>query len=660
MPDLLAIVTLSEAQVRCNFKKISNFNNSVVTMIKAGIRTKIIYLFLLFLPAFAGFGQSLDSLQQAYKKLPELKKNNSEDTTACYLLFQMVQTYTADAQMGLFSAPLKEISEKRLAELPKNHPLVSTYERYLVTAINDLGMFYREKGDAMRALDYFHKSLKVYETLHQQQKLAESYNNIATVYFDIGDKSKALEFYEKSYGIFKTLSDQDDLPQVLANLAYVNYVNNKFKKALDYYRTCLTICENMGDKKFISECINGMGLIYVAQGLYKEALILYTKSLKLREEINDLKGISTTLNNIGNCYRLQKKYHEALLFSTKSLAMSREIKSFERMRQSAFSLKDIYEKLGNYREALKMQELYILIRDSTNNEITRKVALTKQLSYEFDKKEIILKEEQARLKKLYEQKHKFYMILSTVLILLLCIVFLTLYFLYKFKKEKESKNLYIELKDRLKQEIKEKERIANSLIHIQEHEREKLAADLHDGVNQLLFAAKIQLQASKSVEEDMFKEAVNLVDSAINEIKSIATNQGSFLLKNKLLKDALTDLILQMKGHGMTQITFSNYGFEECSLNQDQKTNMLRIIQELLNNALKHAEAKNCYISVKTKAGSVIFAVTDNGKGIAAHKTNTGNGLKNINNKVSLMRGIQRTFSIPGKGSKIYIVIPLN
>lgn len=623
------------------------------------MKTRRILLFFLFVLPLLSPAQRVDSLVTVYIRLPEEQKNDPFDSIAPFLLYQLTLSYTEDSHLGEFSLPLLQMLEKRALILPKEHPLAKTYKRYQATAINDLGMYYREKGDVLRALEFFHKSLIMFEELRYAYYVGESYNNLATVYFDIGDKAKALEFYKKSYDILKNISGKSELLQVLANVAYMYYSNGYSFTALKYYDVCLRMAEEVGDKKFVAECINGMGLIYFKLGNLGRSLNYFERSLNIREEIHDMKGVATTLNNLGNYYRRTGNYKEALKFSLLSFDISQELGSLERMRQAAFGLKDIYEKLGNYKEALKMNELYIQMRDSNNNEITRKAALERQLGYEYDKKKIIMKQEQERIKNLYEQKQKFYLILTIVLVILVIIVFYSLYLRYRFKKEEESKNLHIELKERLKKEIKEKERIANSIINIQEKEREKLAAELHDGVNQLLFAGKIQLQAAKKVDEEMYREGVKLIDTAINEIRSIAGNQGSFLLNNRSLKEALTNLVQQMKGGQSVKIQFADHGFDEQLLQQEQKINILRIIQELLNNSVRHSKAQNCYIAIKSKKNKIIFAVSDTGKGIDSGKESNGHGIKNIHNKVALMKGKLRIFSLKNIGSKIFVEIPI-
>jgi two-component system NarL family sensor kinase len=619
---------------------------------------KIYILVFIFFLSFVSSAVNLDSLKQALKDLPAEKRNNPEDTAECSLIYLITVGTKNVPSLEYYANVLKTTAEKNMARLPQDHLLQNTYKKFQAYGYNALGIISCDRGSVVQALEFLHKSLKINEQIKAEVYIAACYNNIGFVYNDIGDLKRAIKYFEKSYDIIRRVGDRSEISQVLTNLGYFHYLNGNLTEALSCCNKSLKLAREISDDDLEAQALNRLGMIYAKLGDSNKAYDYYEKSLALHEKINKAEGIASNLVNLGDIYALRGNYDEALKYSTRALDINKKTGNIIQVRENAKSLKNIYEKMDNPKEALKMYEFYIRMRDSTLNESNRKQVLKKQLEYEYEKKELLFKEEQERIKRLYEQKQKFYAIIGGVFFLLVIIFFYSLYFRYKFKKEEESKNLHIELKEQLRQEIKEKEIIANSFLNIQEEEREKLAAELHDGVNQLLFAAKIQLQGSHTVEEEMHRDAVKLVDTAIHEIKSIASNQGSFLLNNKLLKDALTDLILQMKGNKNTRISFVNYGLEEEKLDQSQKTNILRIIQELLNNSIKHASAQNCYISIKTLSNKVIFAVTDTGKGIDHDKITHGNGLKNINNKVSLMKGRKRTFSLPLKGSKVYIEIP--
>jgi two-component system NarL family sensor kinase len=619
---------------------------------------RTLYIALLLTIGFRVYCVNIDSLKRVLKNVPQSKKNSIGDTTECDLLFQLSANTVGNESEAYFEQ-LKSVAEKKLNELPSDSPLRRIFKRHMSIAYNDLALMHRERGDIVKALEYLHLGLKIDEEINPEE-LGVNYNNLALVYYSIGDKDKALEYFKKSLACVEKINDKWGITHCLINLGSLYYKCDDHIKAMDCYEKSLKLAREIGSGAIEAKALDQIGILLDKKGMHKQAMEYHLKSLALNKELGHKTGTAVCMCSIGNCLKLQGNYSEALVYASKSLEMLLDLKSVESIRVAAHLLKEIHEALGNDREALKMYDLYVQMRDSTNNENTRKAGLKKQFEYEYEKKELLLKEEQERMKKLFEQKRKFYVALTCVLVLLVIIVFISFYFRYRFKKEKESKDLHIELKEQLKQEITEKENIANSLIHIQEKEREKLAAELHDGVNQLLFAAKIQLQASTSVEEEMHRNAVTLVESAINEIKSIANNQSSFLLNDKSLKDALNDLILQMKGHKDLKITFLNYGLDESTLNQNQKTNILRIIQELLNNVIRHSNAKNCYLSIKTIRNTIMFAVTDNGTGFNFKTAKNGNGLRNIGNKVRLMNGIKKTFSIHNAGSKIHIEIPIS
>ncbi|WP_317897651.1 tetratricopeptide repeat-containing sensor histidine kinase [Aurantibacillus circumpalustris] len=604
--------------------------------------------------------QNDDSLVLALKKIPETKISAPDDTLALGLLYTLALRNIVPEKLDQYCFRLRRETEKKIVLLPRDHKLQTTLKKYLAFAYNHYGLVNRDKGDVVTALDYFHKSLKIYEELKLLNWVGVVYNNMANTYNDIGDLNKAIEYIRKGLTLINQYGEYEEIAVSTINLGYFHFLKNRIDTALFYYEIGLKKCIENNDLYTQTLAHERIGQVYAAKQQYDVAMHYYQKSLNLGEKFDRYKLVASVLNDIGDCYYFQNNYKEALNYSERSLKQSLELGNAVKIKNAAFSLKTIYEKLGNEKQALKMYELYIQMRDSTNNEITQRLALKKQMEFELEKKEITFKSEKERLEKLFDQKRKFYFILALILLVLIGILFLSFYLWYKFRKERQSNDLNIELKEQLKLEIKEKENIANSIIDIQEIERKKLAAELHDGVNQLLFAAKLQLGAAKSTAEVLHKEGIKLIEMAIQEIRGIAGNQGSFLLKDKSLSDALSDLIQQMNGTNNMEIIFLNYGINEILLDESHKINVLRTIQELLNNSIKHSKGINCYISAKTTDSKILFSVSDNGIGTDLKNIIYGNGLKNIKNKILLLKGKIRSFSLPNKGSKTFIVLPLN
>jgi tetratricopeptide (TPR) repeat protein len=272
-------------------------------------------------------------------------------------------------------------------------------------------------------------------------------NNMGVSYMGLGEMDKALEFMQRSYEQAQSSATKGDLAQVLNNIGFIYMKKNQLDTALSYYKRSQKLSEESGNTYGLAESINHVGFIYKLRSQPTEALKYYQKSLSLREKLEDEKGISNSLNNIAACYIELHKFGPALENANRSLEIGKRIGNVERIRQAAFSLKTINEKTGNYQEALKMYELYIQMRDSTMNETTRSEGLKKNLNYEYEKRELLLKEEQTRKEALNAQKRSYYIIFSIILLLFIIAIFYQMYARYKHKKEREKHDLMLRIKD---------------------------------------------------------------------------------------------------------------------------------------------------------------------------------------------------------------------
>jgi len=517
----------------------------------------------------------------------------------------------------------------------------------------------RNTGNMSQALNYMHEALKIYEENGSKENIGVCYNNIGQVHNDIGDRQKAMDYFEKSLKLVSEFGSREEVAHVTCNLGYMYFLDGEQRQAMTMFERSLGLASEIGERDLEALTLNRIGQVYMQRLLPDTALVFFERSRKVYESIRDARGLALVYTSLGEYYAAKEEKGQALENFNKALNLSTKLGLVKRIEQAALGLKEVHRKNGNHQAALKMHELYTQMHDSTNNERNRKLALQKQLEHDYEKRELLAKAELERTLRLLEQKQQFFTVISVVLVVLLIVLLLVFYFRRKFVQEKESKITQIALRQKLQQEVSEKESIAHSIMRIQEEEREKLAAELHDGVNQLLFAAKMQLHAAKSTNDTVYADAVKMVESAIEEIRSIAGNQGSYILRGKQLGEALTDLALGLKGNKRIEVLFCNYGLNETILNTYQKTIILRIIQELLTNAVKHSGGQNCYILIKTIRNKVVFSVSDNGRGYKPTDIHGGNGLKNIRNKIALMHGKQRYFCIEQKGTLVYVELPI-
>lgn len=212
----------------------------------------------------------------------------------------------------------------------------------------------------------------------------------------------------------------------------------------------------------------------------------------------------------------------------------------------------------------------------------------------------------------------------------------------------------------LVQKIQEQKKISRAIIHAQEKERNYIGQELHDNVNQILAGTKIYLSmAGKANEEmkDLVKYPVELIDSSINEIRSLSSRHVT-PLKDLNLKEQVESLTEVLRKSLIN--VHLDYDLPEQRIDDDMKLNIYRIIQEQVTNILKHASPANVYLGFKSDNNLIHVHIADDGKGFDPANKRNGIGISNLLNRIEAFNGEMKIESSPGNGCKIDVVIPFN
>jgi len=405
-----------------------------------------LYLFVATLLCSAFKGQTIDSLKLLLAKLPAAAAGDIKDTSRCRILDELAEI-SAGEEWKNYNELLKHLSEQRLKKTQEGSSLQKLYTGYLASAYSGLGSVNYENGNILLAIEQWQLSLDYYEKINDVVGMATDVNNLGVSYLGLGELDKSLEFLKKSYHLAKDKLSKSDLAQIFNNIGYIYTKKNNLDTALFYYGKALRLCEESNNSFCLGESLNHIGYIFIIRAQPREALRYFLKGIEIREKIGDKKGTSNSLNNIATCYIDLKDYESAFPFATRALDIARSIGHVERIRQAAFNLKIIYENKKDYRQALEMNELFVQMRDSTMNESTRNEGLKNNLKYEFEKKELLLKEEQVRREALNNQRRSYYIIFAIISILLIGTLFALLYLRLRHKKEKEKHDLMSRVKD---------------------------------------------------------------------------------------------------------------------------------------------------------------------------------------------------------------------
>jgi len=210
------------------------------------------------------------------------------------------------------------------------------------------------------------------------------------------------------------------------------------------------------------------------------------------------------------------------------------------------------------------------------------------------------------------------------------------------------------------QQIKEQQLITEAIIQSQEEQREEMGRELHDNINQLLAGAKIYLDMAiknTSMSNDLMYKSMDILDKAIQEIRKISKMLVAPSLEEDSLQLLVKDLVNTLNNNGVVKFKFVFDNFIEEGLSKNIKLVLYRIIQEQMNNILKHAKATEAVIELNSENGYVYLTLKDNGQGFDTSAKPKGIGLRNIANRLLLNNGKMFIDSSPGNGCKLYISI---
>ncbi|MHA4844659.1 PAS domain S-box protein [Flavitalea antarctica] len=216
----------------------------------------------------------------------------------------------------------------------------------------------------------------------------------------------------------------------------------------------------------------------------------------------------------------------------------------------------------------------------------------------------------------------------------------------------------------LKQELDRQKLVAQAVVDAQEKERAEIGKELHDNVNQILSTAKLYLELARSDEKERLnliaRSTENIFD-AINEIRAISRSLVPPSIGDLGIIESIKDLMENVRATKRLKAEFYYTAGIDFLINEKQQLMLFRIIQEQVNNVLKHAEATNLIIELMVDGSIVDLTISDNGKGFDKenNKSKRGVGLANISSRTELFNGEVNLITAPGKGCTLNIHIPI-
>lgn len=503
-------------------------------------------------------------------------------------------------------------------------------------------------GNRDSATYYYFLSIGILERNDDKMQAAEVYNDVARL-FRRDDPERAISFYQKAMDIYTQLKDEAGMA-VIWNESGVAYENKgDYEEAEKRYRNSLEIQTRRKDTVGISYALSFISGVKAAKKEFAESEILALEALKLREIIKDSFALAIALTNLGEFYNMTKKYEKAIPYFEKSNLIASRISFVDIRAHNYGQLSMAWQSAGNFKKALEEKNQQVALKDSLFQLNKEKQISEITTRYETAEKEKKIQQQQ------FELTRKNFTIALVVSVLAIG-AGLTYWY---FKRKQYLHQQELEIEKRRQQEIATRE-----ILKAEESERRRIAAELHDGVGQLMSAARMNLDAVVRELQPLptdklvkLERVVSLVDEGCKEVRSVSHS----MMPNALLKKGLASALYEFIQKIDQQVIKSQLHIEGLQerLAPETESVLYRVIQECVNNVIKHSGANQLDISVICENEAIDVTIEDNGKGFDVHETSAGIGLQNIKARIQFLKGTLDLDSTMGKGTFVGIHIPL-
>ncbi len=600
------------------------------------------FLFCLIASLFAT-AQAIDSLEQ------KLLEKNLNDSSRLKILYQLSRDYSYNNPDKAFMTIEKTIS---LAEKLGNKKTIGD-------ALSLKGKVLKNNGDYPAAIATHLKALKIKESINDTLGQSISNNDIGVVYKSMKNFVEAMKYYRKSYQLSLKVNFGRGIANTLNNIGTSFFELHQLDSAIAYYNQALAKSLEINDPGCLATSYNNLGNIYGFYDKPELALNYYLKCLEIDKSDGDSYGMTLSLLNIGESYKEMKQFDKAIayLYEAEKICIANEAKPL--LKDCYRSIADCYQKMGKYEQAYRYVEMYSALKDTLLSEESTQQIAEMQTRFETEKKDLQIAKKDAEIlvNKADAQRKSFY---NYLLLISVLVILVFSYLFYNRYKLKQKSLLDTEL-------LKEKEIRSKAIIEAEENERQRIAQDLHDGVGQILSAAKLNLSNLQShlnpadaAMQTMLKNSMDLVDDSVKEIRTVSHN----MMPNALLKSGLVaavkEFVQKLNIGDRLKIDLEITGLSE-RLEPTSEAILFRVLQEVVSNIVKHAQANFISIQLVKHEQELTMMIEDNGIGFDTNRLQefSGIGLKNIQSRVAFLNGHVNFDSSPGKGTTVVIEIPV-
>lgn len=514
-----------------------------------------------------------------------------------------------------------------------------------LSSYSKIGNCLHELGRYDEAIGYYLKSLRISEENNLTQQTGLLSNNIAEIFKQQENYEKAREYYDISIGIAMQIHDTLGLCKALVNKGVAYKQQKRFADADSLYTKAYSLIE--GKKLYDVEggLLINFGVLYKEWGRPEKSITYYRQAEKLYEESGEMHGLSIVYSNLGNSYLESGRPDQALTYYRKGIGLAKATGSLPRLVNAYEGLTNYYRDKGDYLNAYRNDSMSDALRDSLFDIEKSRIIQELNTQYQTEKKEKQLAEKEtdlARQKIKVQQRNLqlFGAMGGLVLILLLSA------FVYRNQKNKQEK---------LRQQVAlEKAETTNRI----QDEKLRISRDLHDNIgSQLTFVISSLDNLNYIKNDNQRRERLSKLRNFAHETMTQLRETIWALNSENITLEQLASRMAEFISHARLAYPDINFRIESSpapkTLKSNQAINLYRVLQEAINNALKHSDAGNITFSVIDNR----LSVSDDGKGFDLSSGVNGNGLENIRKRMEEAGLKADIHTQQGKGTEVTILV---
>ncbi len=546
---------------------------------------------------------------------------------------------------------------------------------FLYQNIHGLARTYKEKKEYAKALELYKKCTDFKEN---PEFVYGSYINMATIYAEQNDFNSSNTYLLNAQSMCEEDGNYRCIAICLLNIGENFHSLGELDSAINYYKKSLDIADKYNFLPLKLYITVATGQIYQLKSQYGEALDSYYAALKVAKELNYLDEQTKIYEYLADVAVVKRDYRTALDHERKR---SNLIDSIHKMQKE----KEISELEVAYRTLQKEKEIEVLKIAQVNRELDLKnqkeafknLELEKELEDRKKENQILslrnasqlrlneignlrkdqlLKESELNREKVIKK----IMLIAFLIILIPSIALLFVYYQKLTTQHQLNKKLEEINYQKITSLIKDQElELIKASIEGQDNERKRIAQELHDSIGGNLAAIKLQFGSianGKKIYQDINKQ----IDETYKQVRTISHNLLPKKFSQNPFLSVINEYMANIGNASNLKINCNAYPKERINdIDENIKTEIFKILQELITNTIKHAKATQVDIQFNLLDNSINLLFEDNGLGFDSEKTSKGIGLNNIKSRLKRINGDFNVDSRPNRGSIVNIEIPI-